>query len=90
MEKLSKIVSEDILSEKKKKSFEEDDILVQGIGKYTFPTLSKTVQGKLKSLYDWSKKDQYDRIGKGDVKVLATMLNSLIDHIKKHEKEHWR
>ena len=65
----------DILVEKK-----DDVITVQGIGRYTYKTLKKDVEKKLKDLTRRNKQGAHYGIGKNQFNVLSAMWLALQEY----------
>ena len=65
----------DILTEKK-----DDTIRVQGIGVYTYKTLKKDVEKKLKDLTRRNKQGAHYGVGKSQFNVLSVMWLALQDY----------
>ena len=63
----------DLIVEKKS----DKEIYVQGIGKYSYDTLQKNVEKKLKDLLKRSKRDNHASIGESQLEVLQRMWLAL-------------
>lgn len=51
----------------------DDEILVPGIGKYTHSSLQSRLEAQAKDLWSRTKKHEYGRIGKGNLKAFIAM-----------------
>ena len=66
----------DLITEKKK----DNEIYVQGVGKYSYDTLKKNVERKVKDLSKRNKKGNHSSIGKMQLDVLSRMWLALKDY----------
>ena len=66
----------DLITEKKK----DTEIYVQGVGKYSYDTLKKNVERKVKDLSKRNKKGNHSSIGKMQLDVLTRMWLALKDY----------
>ena len=66
----------DLITEKKK----DNEIYVQGVGKYSYDTLKKNVERKVKDLSKRNKKGNHSGIGKNQFSVLSAMWIALAEY----------
>ena len=71
----------DLITEKKK----DNEIYVQGVGKYSYDTLKKNVERKVKDLSSRNKKGNHSSIGKSQLDVLTRMWLALKEYEENQE-----
>ena len=81
---MAKIIKmKDLLTEKK-----VDTIRVQGIGVYTYKTLKKDVEKKLKDLTRRNKQGAHYGVGKNQFNVLSAMWLALKEYEEKRKQNY--
>ena len=95
MTKLTDILKESglelgkVYSDKDKPPFQVNEkkevITVQGVGKFTYDTLKKNVEKKLKDLTRRNKKGDHTGIGKNQLSVLSAMWVALKEYEEENE-----
>ena len=58
---------------KEVKEAKDDEIIVPGIGKYTYKSLKSRLEAQSKDLMNRAKKNEFDRIGKGNLNAFIVM-----------------
>ena len=72
-QKLKEMVRTELLNE-------DDEIYVRGIGKYSYDTLKKNIERKVKDLVKRNKKGNHTGLGEGALKTFTVMWLALAEY----------